>query len=241
MQNWKSHRHHLLQWLQVHHWYTPTNRRRTSASPHLKVANESKPRESNFVISWAHILFLVDFGHTFTLALSYFVLFLPSFRLFVFVLVFVLFSLFFLNFFLALVLDFCLFLFVCLFFNFLFLPFTGSYFKVFKHYLHVNSEQICSSSDYYLWNMNCNCFRLPWNKFSVVGSLSFFVNQHSSPSPTLKSFMSYAPTQRHLLSLPTKWCSTNAGQLSLSLQLLFLHLGIIGMGQDRWQTCIFLW
>ena len=43
--------------------------------------------------------FFVDFGHTFTLALSSFVLFLPSFRLFVFVLVFVLFSLFFLNFF----------------------------------------------------------------------------------------------------------------------------------------------
>ena len=103
----------LLQWLQVHHWYTPTNPQRTSASPHLKVANESKPWESNFVISWAHILFLVDFGHTFTLALSSFVLFLPSFHLFVFVLVFVLFSLFFLSFFLVLVLDFCLFLFVC--------------------------------------------------------------------------------------------------------------------------------
>ena len=134
-----------------------------------------------------------------------------------------------------------------LFVSLLFLSFLISYFY---HLLVVISKSLnttftltpskfCVSSDYYLWNNNCNCFRLPWIKFSVVGSLFFFVNQQSSPFHRLKSFMSYTQTQRHLLSLPTKWCSVYAGQLSLSL--LFLHLHIIFVGQDCWQTCIFLW
>ena len=158
---------------------------------------------------------------------------------FVFVLVFVHFSLFFLR----------VFRFVpgFLFVSHLFVSFLISYFyhllvvisKPLNTTFTLTPSKFCVSSDYYLWNNNCNCFRLPWIKFSVVGSLFFFVNQHSSPFHRLKSFMSYTQTQRHLLSLPTKWCSVYAGQLSLSL--LFLHLHIIFVGQDCWQTCIFLW
>ena len=69
----------------------------------------------------------------------------PSFCLFCFVffpvfVFFYFFVCFFLQFcFFVLFLGFCLF--VC-FFNFLFLPFTRSYFKALKHYLHFHSMQI---------------------------------------------------------------------------------------------------
>ena len=122
--------------------------------------------------------------------------FLPSFCLFfstwfrIFFPVFIFFLFAFSTIFFVLVLGFCLFVCLISFFYHLLVVIWEPLNTTFT----LTSSKFCISSDYHLWLINSNCLRLPWIYNSVVDSLFFFVNQHSSPSPRLKSFMSYTPT-----------------------------------------------